>query len=182
LVFLDILFGPPKGIVVGHKIREDLQNENIHIVYISGAEQYAMKLFKSRPFDFLIKPFGKEEVMKVIEKSMDLTDLYNQSFEFQYDKVRYSILYSEIIYFESKARKVLIHTANEVYEFYGKINNVQQDVNGKFYRVHQSYMINPTYVQQFLYDKVIMRNGTVISISKNYRNGIRKLLLNEWSK
>lgn len=56
LVFLDIELMRLSGIDLGHYIRKELNNINIQIVYISSKTSYAIKLFKTQPYDFLIKP------------------------------------------------------------------------------------------------------------------------------
>lgn len=182
LIFLDILFGAPKGIDIGRRIREEMQNEKTHLVFISGREDFAMQLFETRPLDFLIKPIRKEQVVKSLEKSMELTELYYQYFEFKSENAVYRLLYRDVIYFESKSRKVIIHTEEKDYEFYGRLDDIQKTMQNKFYRIHKSYLINPLYTEQFVYDKVKLRNGEILPISKTYRSNTRKLLKENWRK
>lgn len=52
LVFLDIQLLAMDGVQAGRKIREELKNEKISIVYISAKETYAMSLFQVRRWIF----------------------------------------------------------------------------------------------------------------------------------
>ena len=56
LLFLDIELISTDGIKVGGFIREELENIETMIVYISSKSSYAMSLFRIQPLDFLIKP------------------------------------------------------------------------------------------------------------------------------
>ena len=55
ILFLDIEIPGADGVVVGDYIRSVLENEQVYIIYISSKEQYALRLFQNRPFDFLIR-------------------------------------------------------------------------------------------------------------------------------
>ena len=52
LLFLDIELVQNNGIAVGNFIRNELEDMQTHIVYISSKESYAMQLFKVQPLDF----------------------------------------------------------------------------------------------------------------------------------
>ena len=67
LLFLDIELGDTTGIEVGNRIRKQMRNHMMQIVYISYRRDYAEKLFKIRPFDFLVKPVSKAAVYEVLD-------------------------------------------------------------------------------------------------------------------
>lgn len=52
LLFLDIELVQNNGIAVGNFIRNELEDMQTRIVYISSKESYAMQLFKVQPLDF----------------------------------------------------------------------------------------------------------------------------------
>ncbi|MFR0028389.1 MAG: LytTR family transcriptional regulator DNA-binding domain-containing protein [Coprococcus phoceensis] len=41
-----------------------------------------------------------------------------------------------------------------------------------FYRVHQSFLVNPKYVKSYAYDHMELADGTVLTISENRRRKI----------
>ena len=59
VLFLDIELLTTNGIEVGRFIREEQENMETAIVYISANSSYAMDLFRVQPTDFLIKPLDK---------------------------------------------------------------------------------------------------------------------------
>ena len=66
ILFLDIELGQTDGIVVGQKIRTQLENEVTQIVYVSAKEHYAIQLFQNRPMDFLVKPITQSDIERVL--------------------------------------------------------------------------------------------------------------------
>lgn len=177
LIFLDIEFEAMNGVELGKKIREELQDETIHIVYISAKQTYAMELFQIRPLNFLTKPLSQNKVIDNVEKAMRLSRHYNDSFVFHKNKQQYREFYKEILYFESKGRKIYIHTKKETHEFYGKLNEIEEEVPNDFIRIHQSYLVNNMYVKRWAYEEAYLANGTKLSISQFYRKSARMKLL-----
>lgn len=82
ILFLDIDLGDVKGFEIGKQIRDELKNNKIQIVYISGDTSYAMELFNTRPFDFVVKPdniiylqsIGRKVVAKTFDGDVEFYD------------------------------------------------------------------------------------------------------------
>ncbi len=66
LIFLDIELVQKNGISVGRFIRNEMEDIQTHIVYISSKQSYAMQLFKVQPLDFLIKPVSDGIIKEVL--------------------------------------------------------------------------------------------------------------------
>lgn len=82
LLFLDIELISTDGIKVGGFIREELENIETMIVYISSKSSYAMSLFRIQPLDFLIKPLKQEVIEDVMNRCMMLYERKNQLLNF----------------------------------------------------------------------------------------------------
>ena len=50
ILFLDIEMPDYNGIYVGEYIRNDINNDTMHIIYVSSKTNYAMELFKIHPY------------------------------------------------------------------------------------------------------------------------------------
>ena len=72
ILFLDIELVHISGIEVGDYIRNELDNRAMQIIYISGKESYALKLFQMQPLDFLVKPIEKERIFQVLDLAFKL--------------------------------------------------------------------------------------------------------------
>ena len=62
ILFLDIELISTDGIKIGNFIREELENIETTIIYISSKSSYAMNLFCVQPLDFLIKPLTQKMI------------------------------------------------------------------------------------------------------------------------
>lgn len=176
LIFLDIELGRINGVEIGRKIRNELNDERVQIVYISARQEYAMELFTVRPLNFLVKPIVAQEIIANVEKAMKLSALYDECFEFQSGQNLYRISYGDILYFESHERKVDVYMKRRRESLYRKLSEVEESAPVNFIRIHQSYLVNRRYVKRWKYEEVIMINGKILPISQSYRSEVRRQL------
>lgn len=173
IIYLDIEMEKEDGITTAKKIRE--YDRNVHIIYVTSHENYVMDTFSVRPFRFFVKPVSEQlmaESFKAVCEDISREDFY---FRFNYQRVNYKVPIRDILYFESNRRKVYIVTERGSFELYAKLNDIENSLEKckmTFLRVHQSFHVSYKHVDEQLYDKVVMSNGKIISISEDRRKVI----------
>lgn len=183
ILFLDIELISTDGIKVGNFIREELENIETTIVYISSKSSYAMNLFRVQPLDFLIKPLKKENIEDVLAKSIKLYERKNQLFEYHSKGYYYKIPYKDIIYFYSQNKKIIIVLKNEELQFNGKLKEIVRTTPSNFIMIHQSHLVNLEYVVECSYELVKMQGGSLLNISQPYRKSVREQMMQyKWGK
>ncbi|MGN0318395.1 MAG: LytR/AlgR family response regulator transcription factor [Lachnospira sp.] len=177
IILLDICMPDVDGINVGARIRDELGDNTTQIVYISSNEQYAMELFKLRPMDFLIKPVDEKQLYKVMDVARNLIGDKSMylSFKSGKDAKRVELNRIRCIYIEGR-KTVISMNDGSLYEFYGKIDDVYEEVRGRnFARVHKSFIVNCNYVDRVLNSSVIMDDGKEIPVSRNWKEEVKKI-------
>lgn len=179
ILFLDIELYHMSGIEAAGFIREQLEDRRMQIIYISGRESYAPKLFKTQPMDFLIKPVSKEALSEALTLAIKILRRDTEKFEYQNGKDYYYISCGEILYFASEGRKIKIVTLRGEKEFYGRMKELSGRLPEGFLVIHQSYAVNRAHVVRYTYETVELADGTVLAISKAHRKQVREILLRE---
>lgn len=175
LIFLDIEYEGKNGVEVGRYIREIVGDETVQIAYISGNTGYAMELFEYRPINFLVKPISEVEVKRIIDKYLIISNQKMENFQYKIGSDIFQVALSEIKYFSSRARKVILHGKEKEAEFYGSLESIYSKIKGKqFLYVHKSFIVNYQCIKKMEYEQVILYDGTVIPISQARRSVIRK--------
>ena len=205
MLFLDIELVSTDGIKVGKYIRDELENLETAIVYISSKSSYAMNLFRVQPIDkpaytaallnlmqkirrpsflqAILEAAGREKLMEVIICGIKLRERKKQVFEYCVRGYHYKVPYKDIVYFYSQDKKINIVLRNEEVQFNGKLKNIAKAVPHNFVLVHQSYLINLDFVAECSYELVKMNNGTLLNISLPYRKMVReKITQNAWGR
>jgi len=177
ILFMDIELPNKDGINLGGDIRNRLNLNNLHIVFISSKSSYAMELFKIHPYDFLIKPIKSDTIYDVLSKILLIDETDQRYFNYSFNKVIYNVPVGTIVYIESRGRKVCIHTSDmDVKEYNGKLKNALKDLPGQFVMTNQSYIVNLKYVIECGSDHVKMLTNERISITSKYRKNFRESL------
>lgn len=177
LLFLDIELVTTDGIAIGKYIREELENRECTIVYISSKTSYAMSLFRIQPLDFLIKPLDMTVIEDIMSRYIAESERKNQLFECYYKGCSYKIPYKKILYFYSDNKKINIVSCDKEIQFNGKLKELAKHVPHNFVLIHQSYLINLDYTRACQYETVTLQNGTILNISQPYRKAVREQLM-----
>lgn len=181
ILFLDIELFKMTGIEVGSYIRNVLDNMGLQIIYISGKSSYALQLFKTQPLDFLVKPILQEHIDSAMDMAIRIINKREKRFEFRQGKDYYYISMGDIIYFESRGKKIKIVTRQKTCEFYGRLRDIVKKLPEDFIMIHQSYVINKEYVLRYTYEMVELVNGTILGISKINRKQVKEKILRKES-
>lgn len=173
LIFLDIELAQRNGIEVGKFIRNEMEDIQTHIVYISSKQNYAMQLFKVQPLDFLIKPVTEEQLKEVLARSIKQKRKSAVYFEYHKGSTYLRALLCDVVYFMSMDKKIIIVTKNGREEFYGKLKEIAKQLPEYFIMIHQSYIVNQDFISEYSYEMVKMIDGEELNISKPYRKEVR---------
>lgn len=176
IVFLDIELIKTTGIDLGRYIRQELNNIKMQIVYISSKTNYAMHLFKTQPYDFLVKPISGEDVYETLKGVRQILKEKNQRLEYKKGRDICQIEYDEVIYFRSELHKIIMVTRSGETEFYGKLKTILAQAPSQFFSIHKSYLINSDYVERYTFTSVEMINHEILSISRPYQKIVREQL------
>lgn len=175
ILFLDIEMGKMNGIELGKKLR-DLSYQTL-LIYVSGYDQYMRQLFETEPFRFLSKPLKRAELFSVLDKAFGrIGRFHREHFTIRFGKNVINLLCRDIVYLESNKRKVIVHTVRGEYEYYQKLDDAQKEIDkisNDFVRIHKAYLVNMEHVEAFQYEKLALRDGTILSISEVHRANVR---------
>ena len=81
---------------------------------------------------------------------------------------------NDILYIESRAKKVVIHTKNDTIEAYAAISELEKRMNGNFYRCHRGYLVNLAFVAEYSNSSITLNNGeSIILVREKYSEFVK---------
>ena len=176
VLFMDIEMPTINGVEAGKRVREQLQNYSLKIIYVSSRQEYAMDLFKVDTFDFLIKPVAYEELEAVLDKLQKTLDRNGEMFVYRKKGQAVRCRLEDILYFESWLKKTIIVTRQKKDEFYAPLKDIYEELKDKkFFYCHKSILVNYDRVAEFHYDRLVLDNGKELEISQSKRKEVRRL-------
>ncbi len=164
------------GVDIVKKVREC--DDNVIIVTVAASDKYMTELFGLDVFAYIMKPIIKETMVKLfldINKKIGNKLFY---FVFRYKNEEFKVPCRDIMYFESKGRKITIYLKDDsVSVFNGKLSEVEnrlKDEKVPFLRIHQSFLVNYHMIKSRSKTYVKLLNGTQLPISEERRKKFSK--------
>ena len=178
-MFLDIeyLTSRKNGVDLGKLIREEFENNQVTIVFISRESKYALELFQVNPLDFLIKPLQREKIEKVIRKYLTLSELLKKELSYKKGRETFKVQLKDIVYLESMGRKLYLHLVDGTeIEFNGSLKEVYENQLKAydFLFIHASYVVNYEHISKLTFTHAkLMKNELELPISKHRQDEVR---------
>lgn len=167
LLFLDVEMKGLNGMETAEKIRTF--DEQIMIVFVTGYSDYVFDGYHVGALDYLVKPVSEEKLRQLIGRARTKSaQEESHTFSLKNMDGTWRFRFSDILYFYSDRRKVILVTAKGEYSFYARLDEVERKLAPDFIRVHQRYLINPANVD-YLGSESITINGQQLSCSRKYR-------------
>lgn len=189
LVFLDIELGLNTGI----ELLSLVKNPSFEVVFITAYEDYAAKAFRTIATDYLLKPIDidelREAILKVKQKifakvsqklMLESATVSNISDNGGNLKISSTdgieiIPFKDILYLKSinYYTNIILVNGKEIITSKHLKDYEEQLKNYKFFRIHNSYIINTEYLQNIAMKEGFFANlvdGTSIKISRRRKD------------
>ena len=168
IVFLDIQMDGTDGIETAKLLRQ--RDEDAILIFITGIREYVFKAFDVAAFHYLLKPIEEDKFHEVFQRAKrELEKRKKQRRETIFIKTRnrsFTLEKDSILYIESRAKKVEIHTVGENIEVYASMNEMQAQLGDGFYRCHRGYLVNMAFVAEYDSESITLNNGEYIYLAK----------------
>lgn len=180
-ILMDICVGNDNGINSLKEISKLVKN--IPVIFITGYTEYCQDIFIGfTPWGLLTKPIDEEKLFYHLNKVIECYKSSNLIVNINAFGKKFKIKASDIIYVESRERKVIYHLYNLDYTEYIKLDNAIQKLSTDFLRIHKSYAINLNYVKDFNKSEITLTTNTVVPISRHNIENVKKAIFEYTSK
>ncbi|MDE6602552.1 MAG: LytTR family DNA-binding domain-containing protein [Lachnospiraceae bacterium] len=173
IVFLDIQMEGTNGIETAKKLRERSAlkgAEDTILIFITAIRDYVFEAFDVAAFHYLLKPIEEDKFREVFGRAeKELEKRKSKRRETVFVKTRnrsFTLEKDSILYVESRAKKVEIHTREETIEAYASMNELEAQLGEGFYRCHRGYLVNMAYVAEYDSESITLNNGEYIYLAK----------------
>lgn len=196
LVFLDVLMPPKTGFDLLHELGEI----NFEIIFTTSYADFAIKAFKVSAVDFLLKPFGVNDLKPAIKKfeqrfhekrTVNNIDILLQNLRSKIsNKTKIALPSQKGFVFVEVLNIVRCEADNSYTTFFFTDNaslvvsksikdceDILSDFN--FFRVHLSHLINLNYVKEYMKGdggQAKMTDGSIIDVSRRKKEEFLKAL------
>ncbi len=176
IVFLDVELGENNGVDSAKRILNIQPNSQI--IFVSAHDKYYLDVYEVDHIFFLKKPLEAEQLRKALKRAADkLEGVKGDGFVVVNKKGAQKLSFNEILFFEKEKRKIHVHTTKDVITFYGKFDDMEPQLDDRFIRCHNSYIVNISKVKKMGNRKFYFDTEKVAPISKSYYSDVRDVFL-----
>lgn len=169
------------GMWLARKIRRMEKANQPVIIFVTGHREYAADAFGVDAFQYLLKPIDTKRFADVFQRAARRIskerERKKKKLVIQYGSTGKAIPVSHIYYVESQNHKAVIHAEEGTLGYYAKMEELEKELAGTFYRIHRGYLVNLSYVDGYNKQEAVMMNGDKLLISKyKYAGFVRAYL------
>ena len=169
IVFLDIQMEGMNGIEAARNLREKNANlgvEDTVLVFITGIKDYVFDAFDLYAFQYLLKPIDEGKFAEVLERAVREAAKKKERRVLFIKSRNLTLDQSEILYIESRAKKVEIHTVRQTIEIYAAMDELEGQLGDEFYRCHRAYIVNMDCITEYDSESITLANGDRVYLTK----------------
>lgn len=159
------------------------------VVFITAYAEYAVESYKVRAVDYLLKPYGFEDLQRAaanVLKQWELAEGKNNTpsvtepgvlyLKVDYRYVRVEL--DDIIYIEGMNEYLKIKTTQgDPLLVHTTFRQMNESLPDNFLQVHRSYVVNMKHIKEVERAVILMSDGTHISISESNKEAFTQYML-----
>jgi DNA-binding LytR/AlgR family response regulator len=176
LIFLDIVMADMDGLNCARLIRQ--QDKLVNIVFLTCSTDYVCEGYEVNATAYLVKPINEGKLQAALAKAIvQVADQSQTSIAITSGGVTQRISVKQILYLESQKNRVAVAMAQtgEKLTVYTTLDRFEQLYPSTMWiRTHKSFIVNFLYIEQYVSGKFALSDGTVIPISRFYKEQARE--------
>jgi two-component system LytT family response regulator len=205
LIFLDVEMPEINGFEVLEAVKAEQPPDRMPLViFVTAYDQYAVRAFEVHAFDYLLKPFDRERFENSLQRAKAQTSRqkngdYDQRILALLEELKAESKYLErlvikaegrvffldtddIYWIEAEGNYVRVHNGKKSYLLRETVSSLESQLDPKkFVRIHRSAVVRIDRIQELQpwfhgEYRVILQNGTQLTLSRNYRENLQKAL------
>ena len=157
------------------------------IVFTTAYSEYAVEGFRVNAVDYLLKPFGLQDFQRAANRLKERLEMKNERYDnsqadnslflkTEYRMVKISI--QDIRYVEAMSEylKVYLDSEKKPIVTLLSMKKMEERLPDNFMRIHRSYIVNLSKIQEVNKNRIIIDNDTYLPIGDLYKDTFQAYL------
>lgn len=173
VIFMDIYLTGINGTDV---VRQLSAANRPQVVFTTTSREHAIEAFGLGAVHYLLKPLTRESVSEAADRCLArLGQGSAKVLQVRTSQGTVPVPMDNITYIEVFNKICVIHTAKNTIQTYASLDGLFELLDARsFLRAQRSYIVNMNFIDSFLSNRLILEDGTEITLSRNNRVELKK--------
>lgn len=174
VLLLDIEMTGMDGVELAKRVRQE--SEDVQIVFITGYTDYIAEGYEVSALHYLTKPVNEEKLFQVLTKAVDRLARNERALTLELPGETVRIVLSRVRYMDVLHNYVTVH-ADRDYAVKRPLGELEKELDGRFFRVGRSCVLNLAYVQRVTRTEVELTSGERIALPRGQYEKLNRAIV-----
>lgn len=152
-----------------HRTRPD-----VPVIYVTGHIGYCSNVYETDHVGFLVKPIQRADLEAALHRALTRSErAQNEGLVIRNHQQARFLPFAKLRFLESSGRKVQYAYEGERLESYVRLKDLLQQLDGRFYQCHKSFVVNLDWVAKIENGEFLLHSGERVPISARHRQEAR---------
>ncbi len=175
ILLLDVEMAGMDGINLAKRIRRE--GSRSEIIFVTSHFEFIAEGYEVDALHYLVKPVSERKLCEVLDRAAARLAAEPPSVVVTCDGETAKIYEADILYVESFAHYIEIHTCTDVYRIKESIAAFEAKLSADFYRTHRSYIINLKAVERISRTSVSLTGGIGIPLARGKYDSLNRAFI-----
>jgi DNA-binding LytR/AlgR family response regulator len=175
ILLLDIEMGAINGVELAKKVRAE--NDAVQMVFITGFPDFIAEGYEVSALHYLMKPVDRDKLFSVLDRAAANLEKAERRLRVTFERRTDYVPFSKILYLEAQKQYVRIVTEGEEYRMKASLAETAAQLDEFFFPCQRSFIVNLRHVARILPDRVILKNGAEVPISRGMAEKIGREII-----
>lgn len=174
IILLDIEMPGMDGVALAKRLRAE--NDRAQIVFITGFAEYIEEGYEVEALHFLLKPVREEKLFSVLDRAARRISRAERTLTLECAGETARLPLSEIVWAEVRSNYVTVHAKRD-YTAKMTLSELERGLDGSFYRVGRSCIVNLTKISRVTRTDVFLRDGTAVPLPRGAFDAVNRAII-----
>ena len=175
ILLLDIEMGAINGVELAKTVRAE--NDAVQMVFITGFPDFIAEGYEVSALHYLMKPVDRDKLFSVLDRAAANLEKAERRLRVTFERRTDYVPFSKILYLEAQKQYVRIVTEREEYRMKASLAETAAQLDEYFFPCQRSFIVNLRHVARILTDRVVLKNGAEVPISRGMAEKIGREII-----
>ena len=175
ILLLDIEMGAINGVELAKTVRAE--NDAVQMVFITGFPDFIAEGYEVSALHYLMKPVDRDKLFSVLDRAAANLEKAERRLRVTFERRTDYVPFSKILYLEAQKQYVRIVTEGEEYRMKASLAETAAQLDEYFFPCQRSFIVNLRHVARILPDRVVLKNGAEVPISRGMAEKIGREII-----